>query len=190
MKQTLIALILACVSVTAFAASRSKPAPKIDDVFKGVTFTQPKCFGREYSRQELKARPLQTVEQIKLKLMKYAADPVTESRGLKIEVRLAKEEGMNYHAEFSCQNYKGEMLCGIDCDGGHVDIAAFNGTSMTLINDGFMIQGGCGDEGTAVTKFLKAVKGGDDVFKLQALPQSYCTDASTGYHEEDSAEGK
>ncbi len=171
-----LAVVFAALALASVAQAG---APKLGDVFKGVTYAQPKCFGREYSRAELKAHPKQTVEQIKAKLIKYSADTSMPSAGLKIEVRLKGEEGVNYHAEFSCMDYQGKAFCGIECDGGSVTIAEFDGQKMTLNSEGFNIHGGCGEEG--VTKFLEAIKGGDDIFKMQALPQSYCTDASAVY---------
>jgi hypothetical protein len=146
-----------------------------------VTFAQPKCFGREYSRAELKTHPKQTVEQIKAKLIKYSADPTMESRGMKIEVRLKGEEGVNYHAEFSCMADAGKTLCAIECDGGSVNVAEFDATKMTLKSNGFIVHGGCGEDGKS--KFLQALAGGDDVFKMQVLPQAFCTDASAVYEQ-------
>ncbi len=170
----LIALLaLVATSLTANAA------PKIGEVFAGVTHAQPKCYGREYSRAELAKHPKQTVEMIKAKLLKYSADPSMESRGMKIEVRLKGQEGLNFHAEFSCHEYDGKLMCGIDCDGGSVDIAQFDPKTMTLKNNGFVVAGGCGED--EQTKFLKALKGGDDLFKLTALPQAFCSDASAVY---------
>jgi hypothetical protein len=180
-----IAAALACLSISCLSEAA---APKMKEIFKGVTYAQ--CYGREYTRAELKSHPLQTVEQIKAKLLKYSADPLANSNGLKIEVRLANEEGVNYHAEFSCMETNGKTLCAIDCDGGSVTIGEFDAKTMTLKSNGFIIKGGCdggdtsGDEsgdGLEKSKFLKALKGGDDVFKMKALPPSYCTDASAAY---------
>jgi len=168
------AIVLACFSITCLAEAQ---APQVGDVFKNVTYSQPKCFGREYSKKDLAAHPQQTVEQIKAKLMKYSGDPTIDSNGLKIEVRLKGEAGLNYHAEFSCFANQGKTTCAIDCDGGNVTIGEFDATKMTLISKGFIVEGGCGEEGK--TKFLKALKGGDDIFKLQALPQSFCSDVTT-----------
>ena len=177
-----IALALACFSVACLSEAA---APKMKEIFKDVTYAQPQCFGREYTRAELKSHPQQTVEQIKAKLIKYSVDPLANSNGLKIEVRLAKEEGVNYHAEFSCMEDQGKTLCAIDCDGGSVTIGQFDAKTMTLSSNGFTIEGGCdGDEGSEKSKFLKAIKGGDDIFTLKALPTSFCTDASAAYDPE------
>jgi hypothetical protein len=187
MKSTAV-FVFALLALASFAdisfadasAAAPKVAPKLTDVFKDVTFTQPKCYGREYSRAELRAHPKQTVEQIKAKLIKYSADPQVNSAGLKIEVRLKGEEGTNYHAEFSCFENAGQTMCAIECDGGSVTVAEFDQTKMTLNSNGFTVSGGCGDDGegtsanASATKFLDAIKGGDDIFKLQALPQAYC----------------
>lgn len=173
MKST-AALLFATLALASFADAST--APKLADVFKDVTYAQPKCYGREYSRAELQAHPKQTVEQIKAKLIKYSADPQMNSAGLKIEVRLKGEEGTNYRAEFSCFENAGQTMCAIECDGGSVTVAEFDQTKMTLNSNGFTVYGGCGEEGE--TKFLDALKGGDDIFKLQALPQAYCSDAS------------
>lgn len=153
--------------------SRFAQAQTTADIFKQISFTQPKCYGREYTKKDLAAHPKQTVEQIKAKLMKYSADTTIDSNGLQIEVRLKGEKGANYHAEFSCFDNDGKTLCAIDCDGGSVTIGTFDATQMTLNSNGFIVRGGCGEEGK--TKFLKALKGGDDIFKLQALPASYCS---------------
>jgi hypothetical protein len=169
------AIALACFSISCLAEA---VAPKMADVFKDVTYSQPKCYGREYTRAELKAHPEQTVEQIKAKLLKYSADTSINSNGLQIEVRLAGENGVNYHAEFSCMTNQGQTFCAIDCDGGSVTVAEFDAQHMTLKSNGFTIKGGCDGEGTAKTKFLQALKDGDDLFKLDVLPTSYCSDVS------------
>lgn len=154
-------------------------SPKLGEVFRDVTYAQPKCYGREYSKAELKAHPQQTVAQIKAKFMKYSSDPVTPSHGLKIEVRLKGEQGLNYHGEFSCMSLKGQVHCAIECDGGSVTIAQFDAKTATIKNNGFVIHGGCDGAENEVIKFLKATKGGDDVFKLDALPAAFCSDATT-----------
>lgn len=165
-------------------APQFSSAAALTDVFKGVTYAQPKCYGREYSETDLKTNPAQTVTQIKAKLMKYSADPKAVSEGLKIEVRLKGEEGLNYHAEFSCMTDPkggpaGAVFCAIDCDGGSVTVGSFDSKTMTLKSNGFTIQGGCGEDG--VTKRLAAAKHGDDIFKLYALPQAFCSDANTHF---------
>lgn len=63
----------------------------------------------------------------------------------------------------------------VDCDGGSVTIGQLDAKTMTLISNGFTVQGGCGEE--TKTKFLKAIKDGDDIFKLETLPPSYCGDS-------------
>jgi hypothetical protein len=140
MKFLSVFVLLALTSIAQAQLQAQAASPKIDDVFKGVTFAQPKCFGREYSRAELKTHPKQTVEQIKAKLIKYSADPTMESRGMKIEVRLKGEEGVNYHAEFSCMADAGKTLCAIECDGGSVNVAEFDATKMTLKSNGFIVH--------------------------------------------------
>ena len=185
---TKIALTLVCLSLSSLvqaAAPKAQAAPpKMDEIFKGVTYAQPECYGREYTRAELKSHPNQTVEQIKAKLLKYSVDPAANSNGLKIEVRLAKEEGLNYHAEFSCMESVGQTLCAIECDGGSVVVGQFDEKTMILKSNGFTIKGGCDSEDSEKTKFLKALKGGDDIFTLKALPASFCTDASAAYDPE------
>lgn len=78
------------------------------DLFKDVTFTQPKCYGHEYSKKELAAKPQQTVTQMKAKLLKYDSDPSVDSSGLQIELRL--KDGA-YHADMSCFDNEGKTLC-------------------------------------------------------------------------------
>ncbi len=167
-------------TVLSVGAVVSASGPKVADGFKNVTDVKPACFGREYSRAELKAHPNQSVSQIKAKLVKYSADPGIESGGLVIEVRLKGEGGLNYHSEMSCQDLKGQFFCAVECDGGSVVVAQLDRASMTLKSNGFLIHGGCdGGEGDgSKARFLKAMAGGDDVFKLAALPASYCADST------------
>lgn len=169
-------LVTATVVLTQASLIFAAENPRMADAFKDVSYTQPKCFGREYSRSDLKKHPAQTVVQMKAKLMKFSADKNIESGGLAIEVRLKGEGGVNYHNEFSCQNLNGQLFCAVECDGGHVTITQLDSNMMVLKNAGFVLRGGC-DSQDQKEKFLKPSRSGDDVFKLHALPAAFCADS-------------
>lgn len=139
-------------------------------VFDKVTGDQPVCYGREYSDAVMKAHPKQTVQKIQAKLEK---DTQYNQNILNIEITLkgAKNRYKNYRAMLFCDQNDD---CFVECDGGSAKLSMLSDGRLQLTNNGFIIQGGCGDEGEDDGVMLPATPGGDDVFKLTKLPSAFC----------------
>ncbi len=154
-----------------------------------VTESQPACYEREYSEQHMQSHPAQTVKKLRLKFYKneyYSED----SLGLDVKALIKRTvEKTNFlgkkvkrvvYRPFAnsmfCQVQGERLRCGIDCDGGSATIQwdiATKDREILMINKGFVLHGGCGEE-EGETIWLTPTKGGDDVFKLYALPQHQC----------------
>ena len=139
------------------------------DLLGGVTVEQPLCFGREFSADQLRARPLQTVSLLRAKLSKQA-----ESDGAYLEVEAVLKGAKNKHKLwrqfFVCAD---DGVCAVECDGGSVRLTGSNDGGLTLHNNRFVLEGGC-DGDDKETVFLDNKRGGDDLFRLHRLPHEYC----------------
>lgn len=152
---------------------------------KEVTVDQPICYGREYSESHMQKHPLQTVKQMRLKFYKdeYSSEnsalldiqaqikrTITDSEGNSYETYKPYSSGMG------CSENGNRLECSIDCDGGSAKVAwNVSRTKDEIIfrNQGFVMVGGCGDEEND-TIWLDPKRGGDDVFRLYALPKEFC----------------
>lgn len=125
--------------------------------FEGVTETRPACFTRTYSDTHLKDHKLQTVKTMDVKLSRNDNDNLNL-----IEVKVLRTDGKRYKTALACDE-KG--FCFIDCDGGSAKITKA-GQGLQLLNNGFIMQGGCGEEEETI--YLESKPGGDDVFFLNS----------------------
>jgi hypothetical protein len=173
-------LLLALLSFTAFASEEIAAQSPFDTLS-----AQPVCYGREYSAKHMESHPLQTVKQLKLKFYRdeYTNDTsaILEVKAdLKREVK-EKDSGETYtvikpyHTGMGCTLEGGSVNCAIDCDGGSASATwdmKKSGAEITFVNKGFVMFGGCGEEGETI--WLDPKKGGDDVFQLYQLPKEFC----------------
>lgn len=174
--------VLVFLSSNAFAAT-------VDS----VTVDQPVCFGREYSEKHMAKAPLQTVKKMSVKIRKFPeADGgslvMDVSALIKKDITEKNEDGTTYTystykpyvSALGCSKTSSTTLeCYIDCDGGSAALTwdvKTAGQKVTLINNGFTLYGGCGEDEADMDNwlFLESVKGGDDVFELYSLPTQYC----------------
>lgn len=154
--------------------------------FAEVKLGQPVCYGREYSTEHMLSHPNQTVRQMKIKAYKdqwVGEDSIYLE--IKAEVRREatdSESGEKYQiykpygTAMGCKQSPDKLECWIDCDGGEAQVSwqvRSGRNTVHLVNKGFVMYGGCGED-TDDTIFLKALEGGDDIFKLFALPKEYC----------------
>lgn len=149
-----------------------------------VTYGKPLCYGREYSTNHMKDHPKQTVKKMRIKFSR-SRDEV----GILMDVQAGiLQTPLDPQSDFDIvKPYENTMYCasssptslecGIDCDGGHAtvqwDVKTVN-DELILKNEGFVLYGGCGDEQEGDMIWLAPQLGGDDVFKLKALPAEYC----------------
>ncbi|MDX9730204.1 MAG: hypothetical protein RBT63_00400 [Bdellovibrionales bacterium] len=146
--------------------------------------TQSVCYAREYSESHLEAKPLQRVKKMSLKLNRIVNDEqvyYAAEVDLKLKTVVTDADGETYivyksHSNaFSCLQ---DGQCYIDCDGGRAKVATLSRDrdSLTFVNEGFVVHGGCGGSGVESERvFLDAVKSGDDVFKLYRLRSEACS---------------
>lgn len=148
------------------------------------------CFGRVYDAKHLASHPKQRVSSLYL-FRDFTPDTNAEyppddrqslldpdgdggAVNLSAYVRLRDRKGV-YSNSFSCRRSdKGDVVCGIDCDGGSFRLKAA-GTGLDLTNEGFVVVGGCGgnEEDHANSVFVEP--GADDKsFRLAPLPLNAC----------------
>lgn len=176
----LSAVLVLGVSAQAQQNRNARPRPVVTtkQVFKGIKPGQPVCYGREYPKAHLEKKSAQKVEQIKIKLWTRSD---SEGGYMNVEARLKNQQGINFHNEFVCQDENGKAYCYIECDGGKVKIAEASKEKFVIVNEGFVLRGGCGDEESTDEKIvmLESAPNGDDVFQLYPLPAAYCSDQGT-----------
>lgn len=178
--KTLLVLLVVLSGAFAYGESPLKRVQKESAV----------CYGREYSKAHLDKNTKQSVKSMKIKLFDHPENPGQIS--LDVDVILKKEfkyddytyeEFKPYRSGLVCYSTTDKLIkCSIDCDGGSLEItwdAKKNAdNSVTLINKGFVVYGGCGEEdenGEPLdSHWLEATKGGDDIFKLYLLPKEFC----------------
>lgn len=150
----------------------SSPALSLEAVFNKVQDESALCYGREYSAKHLSENPTQKLQKIRAKFIKLKFDDGGVAPLMNLEVTLKGEahQYKQYKAQFWCSN---SGVCSIDCDGGSAEISLNANGDLIVKNQGFSLQGECG-EGEDNFVFLEAIKGGDDIFSLSPLPQSYC----------------
>ena len=162
----------------------------------------PICYGREYSEQHMASHPNQTVKSMKVKFYVYADFPEVTLLDIDLLIKKAdKDNNVGYKPYTSgmvCDTRIDDpdekkaltkeglltkntdyIQCYIECDGGRAtvlwDITDKTESSVTFVNRGFIAYGGCGEEVEEQDSiWLAPLKGGDDTFKLKALPTEYC----------------
>lgn len=149
-----------------------------------VSVQQPVCYGRDYTQAHMDAHPLQSVQQLRLMFYRLADAPETLFMDVQAKLlrpaRGSAKAGQtqilkNFKSEMMCNESGNSLKCFIDCDGGSAEIRwnVHNvRREITFENQGFVLEGGCGDERELV--ILEPRQGGDDIFKLSAIPAASC----------------
>ena len=168
MKTAALALFM-FVSSTSFALS-------VKDLFGPLQGQNDSiCYVRKYSSADLASHAKQTVRQMKVKLKESDGTPL-----LQLQV-LRKSDKRTYHNTMACFDYKGRVMCSVDCDGGSVEIVGvYPDFGIKLKNNNVLLYGGCGEEeadgSESETIILDAKAGGDDVFRLYPADPRSCGD--------------
>lgn len=154
------------------------------EIANRVSVQQPVCYGRDYNQAHMDAHPLQSVQQ--LRLMFYRLPEAPESLLMDVRAKLLRPASgsaksgptkilKNFKAEMMCNENGNSLKCFIDCDGGSAEVR-WNvrnvGQEISFENQGFVLEGGCGDERELV--ILEPHQGGDDIFNLSAMPVASC----------------
>lgn len=150
--------------------SLSASATTLTEIF-GPLQGKPACFGKTYSEAHLKSHPKQTVKNVLVKLSTNLFG--SEGHYIEVLVNQKKAPKKNLRQSMNCIESDGKVFCGVDCDGGSVDIQALEEGMLTIKNNGLIVKGGCGEEEDE-TVFLENKRGGDDFFVLNELPLAAC----------------
>lgn len=171
MKLSLVPGILALMALPILTLAEDRIS--YSEVLSQASAAQPICFGREFSSAHLDAHPRQLVKEIRAKIVK---DPTAVADYNYIEINAVLKGEKNfyklYRAYLVCDAAAGE--CAVECDGGKIKVAGFKDGSLEIVNEGFLLEGGCGAAPSAKSLVLKPSRGGDDVFHLDRLPNSFC----------------
>ncbi len=164
-----------------FAAGIAQASP-----FTALADKSPVCFAASYSDAHMKSHPAQTVKAMGLKFEKNEAD-YGDMILMNIKAQIKTKKGVKpYHSGMACKFNEAntEMNCWIDCDGGSAtiqwDLKNDGNDNIKLINKGFVMYGGCGDDvadGDMI--WLAPKKGGDDIFKFKKLDAKACAKIKT-----------
>lgn len=176
-----------------WATSLAFSVTAVASPFNNITESRPVCFSREYSDQHLARHPKQTVQSMTMKFSKDANSGEGIMLGINAKIKRVKTlpsgdtitELKPYTTGMGCF-LEGETLrCMIDCDGGSAKVTwnvTDKGNEIEFKNEGFVMYGGCGEEvNEEDTIWLDPVKGGDDVFRLFALPTNDCKKLKFNY---------
>lgn len=151
------------------------------------------CYGRVYDDAHLRSRPKQLVTSLHI-FRDLDPDQNTEDEPLTREELLKSDadsdSGVNVSAFVRFKNRKGifwntlncqksadgkNTRCGIDCDGGSFGLQPRD-KNLILINNGFVLIGGCGASEEEHENPVFFSPGADDkTFLLQPLPLAQCT---------------
>lgn len=153
-------------------------------VFSGVNTKLGKCYSRQYSTEHMAKNPKQTVTAMAAKFytetFSGSGDEDYQIDLLKIQAKVKGSDKV-YGVELACNK---DGSCFIDCDGPRV-AARFsknNPGSMLIDNsEGSLVLDPltCGDDVSeeeleAMNVWLKGTKGGDDIFRLDPMPDYQC----------------
>lgn len=152
-----------------------------DSIFSGVNNKIGKCYSREYSAKHMDLHPKQTVVKIAAKLFYESWGWNGEENNnlalLKIQAQV-KNDSNTYGVTLACSEESG--LCAIDCDGPSV-VARWSKNNLgSLLIDNSMGNLTldpltCDDETfEAASLWLKSTRGGDDIFRLDPMPDYQC----------------
>lgn len=162
-----LTIAMAMVAASAQALAQNPPT-------EGDPLVQ--CFARAYSADHMAAHPGQRVAELQLMLTSAPYDGHSYYDAT-IRAMLIDRYGAYYVNAASCQEVEGGVLeCGIECDGGLFDVRldAEDGTAMLMNQQhGFILQGGCGDDGQMETVRIEA-DAEHAAFLLHQVPPEAC----------------
>lgn len=186
----ILAAVAALQSAPVLAQSSIATDEKSSPLPSHLPLRKEACFGRVYDARHLASHPRQRVISVLLFRdftpdtnaeyppddRQALLDPDGEDGRVNLSayVRLRDRKGV-YSNSFSCtRSDKGDVVCGIDCDGGSFRLKAA-GSGLDLTNEGFVVVGGCGgnEEDQAHSVFVQP--GNDDkTFRLAPHPLNAC----------------
>jgi len=186
----LAVVVLGTVLGTFFQATGASAAEKASPLPAHFPLFQEICFGRVYDAKHLASHPKQRVTSIHL-FRDFSSDtnsemPPDDRKSLmepdgedgrvnvSAYVRLRDRKGV-YSNMFSCMKTdKGDVLCGIDCDGGSTRLKPA-GAGLDLLNEGFVVVGGCGGNEEDQANSVYVRPGQDDKsFRLEPQQLNAC----------------
>jgi hypothetical protein len=114
----------------------------------------PACYERVYDARHLAANPGQHVQSMRIRFYRHPdADTVSALMNLQFRQgsrRYREPAGATYVASFICMRERGQIMCGVECDGGQVSLRFTGRTPADMLLDasqGFVMTGACPEEG-------------------------------------------
>lgn len=177
-------IVVSTVSSAAAQGQKESPLPS------HLPLRTEACFGRVYDAEHLASHPKQRVTIFHLsrefKPDPYSEhDPSPEAEMKDVDgdygnvlvtayVRFRDRPGVYANGLTCRKNDEGKVFCGVDCDGGRIDLKA-SGQSLLLENYGFVVVGGCGASEDEREQTEIVAPGADDkVFRLDPKPVAAC----------------
>jgi hypothetical protein len=175
-----VLLLLTLTATSAAAQDRSSPLPSHLPLGKEA------CFSYSFDRDQLRAKPRQRVTAITL-FRDLTPDDLSEEEprsGAEIReadgnsgsiaitamVTMRGQPQPYANTLFCSRDLKGGVRCGVECDGGSFKLRP-DKDALIIENDGFILQGGCGDP---EQKIFLDPKPDDRVFRIEPKPVEFC----------------
>ena len=136
------------------------------------------CWSRSYDAAHLKAHPAQNVAAMNFAIS-YAAESAEYAEQYSFLIQAELRDGTTGANTGPCSESDGQIMCGVECDGGYVMLEARSGGSVLLdleTSGSIYLEGGCGSENEDGGFALEA--GADDrEFLLRPVPAKQCNQA-------------
>jgi hypothetical protein len=133
------------------------------------------CWSRIYDAAHLKSHPAQKVAEMNFAIS-YAAESAEYAAQYSFLIQAKLRDGTAGANTGPCSETDGEIMCGVECDGGYVMVEARSdgGVLLDLDASGYIyLEGGCGSENEDGGFALEA--GADDrEFLLRPVPAHQC----------------
>lgn len=153
--------------------------------FSGISRDQALCFGREYSEDFLRANPLHSLKQIKLK---FYREPYANDSGISLSVqalvkdRTSEDFGAEVYSNVSsvlkglkCEVGSSSLSCEMECGGGKVEMnwnVSTQQNTVTFQSQETIMHSDCGKD---LDLLLSRTRDGSaSVLRLYPLPQEFC----------------
>lgn len=144
---------------------------------------EPACYARAYSAGHLAANPAQTVERLTVAISRerlsehhageaaitarFRGDPETYRQWL-----VCWEPGALDGAQPA-----GAIVCGVECDGGHLAAWERGDGALLLRTEGFLVSGTCAEPGEdAPVRWVKDAGPGETTFLLHPAAPALCAE--------------
>lgn len=135
------------------------------------------CWSRIYDAAHLKAHPDQQVEAMGFAIS-YAAETTEYPEQYNFQIEARMRNGDVGHNSGPCYKSEGQIICGVECDGGYVVVEPREqgGVLLDLETSGYIwLSGGCGVDDAEEGEGFALESGKDDKeFLLRPMKAGSC----------------